>query len=189
MLDKWTESIDKGHSSNVIYMDYQKAFDTVPHRRLVGKLVSHGIRGEVLSRVESFLNDRRQRVVVNGKSSEWTDVTSGIPQGSVLGPILFVIYINDMPDGLSSEFFLFADDNKIFREIKQKRDCDLLQKRCKCYAIVDRYMAPPFPSLEMSCHDYWSKENQPGVIQFTRWEGGGIALNQVNSEKDISVII
>ena len=66
-------------------------------------------------------------MVVNGKSSEWTDVTSEIPQGSVLGPILFVIYINDMPDDLSSEIFLFADDTKIFKEIKQKRDCDFLQ--------------------------------------------------------------
>ena len=84
-------------------MDYQKAFDTVPHRRLVGKLASYGIRGEVLRWVETFLNDRRQRVVVNGKSSEWTDVTSGIPQGSVLGPILFVIYINNMPDGLQND--------------------------------------------------------------------------------------
>ena len=59
--------------------------------------------------------------------SEWTDVTSGIPQGSVFGPIIFVIYINDMPDGLSSEIFLFADDTKIFKEIKQKRDCNVLQ--------------------------------------------------------------
>ena len=70
VLDKWTESIDKGHSSDVIYMDYQKAFDTVHHRRLIGKLASYGIRGEVIRWVESFLNDRRQRVVVNGKSSE-----------------------------------------------------------------------------------------------------------------------
>ena len=96
---------------------FLESFDTVPHRRLVGKLASYGIRKEVLRWVESFLNDRRQKVAVNGESSEWTDVTSGIPQGSVLGPILFVIYINYMPDGLSSEIFLFADDTKIFKEI------------------------------------------------------------------------
>ena len=97
---------------------FRKLFDTVPHRRLVGKLAGYGIRGEVLRWLESFLNDRRQRVVVNGKSSEWTDVTSGIPLGSVLGPILFVIYINDV----------FADDTKIFKEIKQKRDCTIYCK-------------------------------------------------------------
>ena len=108
-------------------MHYQKAFATVPHRRLVGKLASYGIRGEVLRWVEAFLNDRRQRLVVNGKISEWTDVTSGIPQGSVFGPILFVIYKNDMPDGLSSEIFLFADYTNLFKEIQQKRDCDSLQ--------------------------------------------------------------
>ena len=66
-------------------------------------------------------------MVVNGKSSEWTDVTSGIARGSVLGPILFAIYINDMPDGLSSEIFLFADNTKIFKQRKHKRDCDSLQ--------------------------------------------------------------
>ena len=96
-------------------MDYQKVFDTVPQRRLVGKMASYGIRGEVLRWVESFLNDRRQRVVVNGKSSEWTDVTSGIPQGSVLGPIIFVIYINDMPDGLSSASFFICGRHQDFQ--------------------------------------------------------------------------
>ena len=123
VLDRWTESIEKGHSSDVIYMDYQNAFDTVPHRRLIGKLASYGIRGEVglLRWVESFLNDRRQRVVVNGKSSEWTNETSGIPQRSVLVPILFVIYINDMPNSLSSEIFLFADDPRFSRRFNKNK--------------------------------------------------------------------
>ena len=114
VLDKWTESIDKGHSSDVIYMDYQKAFDTVSHRRLVGKLASYGIKGEVLRWVEAFLNDRRQRLIVNGKSSEWTNLTSGIPQGSVPSPILFVIYIKDMPDGLSSLIFFICRRHQHF---------------------------------------------------------------------------
>ena len=73
------QSINKWHSSDVIYMVNQKAFDTVSHRRLVGKLASYGIRGEVCRRVEAFLNDRRQRMVVKGKPSEWSDVASGIP--------------------------------------------------------------------------------------------------------------
>ena len=115
VLDKWTKSINKGHSSDVIYMDHQEAFDTVPHRRLLGKLARYGIKGEVLRWVESFLNDRWQRVVVDGKSSEWTDITSGIPQGSVLGPISFVIYINDMPDGLSSEIFFICGRHQDFQ--------------------------------------------------------------------------
>ena len=147
-------------------MDYQKALDTVPHRRLVGKPASYGIRGEV----ESFLNERRRRVVVNGKSSEWTDVTSGIPQGSVLGQILFVIYINDMPDGLSSEIFLFGDGTKIFKEIKQKRDCDLLQNDLIFMELwTDIWLLRFHPQ---KCHAM-TMENQPGGIQFTRWQGGG----------------
>ena len=91
----------------------------MPHRRLVVKLASYGIGGEVLRWVESFLNDRRQRVVVNGESSEWTDVTSGIPQGGVLGPILFVIYINDMPDGLSSEIFYLRTTPRFSRRLNK----------------------------------------------------------------------
>ena len=104
-------------------------------------------------------------MVVNSKSSEWTDVTSGIPQGSVLGQILFVIYINDMPDDLSSEIFLFADDTKIFKEIKQKRDCDLLQNDLIFMQLwTDIWLLRFHPQ---KCHAM-TMENQPGGIQFTR---------------------
>ena len=88
-----------------------------------------------------------------------------------------------MPDGLSSEICLFADDTNIFQEIKPNTRLRFTAKRLKLYAIVDRYMTPPFPSPEMSCRGYWSKKNQPGRIQFTRWEGGGDVLNKVNSKK------
>ena len=112
-------------------MDFLKAFDSVPHRRLLGKLHSYGIRGQALRWIESFLTGRQQRVAVRGTFSGWTSVLSGIPQGSVLGPVLFVIYINDLPDVVLSELFMFADDTKIFREIRHHEDQAQLQADLK----------------------------------------------------------
>jgi hypothetical protein len=105
-----------------------KAFDKVPHRRLIHMMEYYGINDPVLNWTRAFLSDRRQRVVVNGESSEWRDVLSGIPQGSVLGPILFVIYINNLPEVVEGcEVYLFADDTKVFRSIFREEDCETLQ--------------------------------------------------------------
>ena len=104
-----------------------KAFDTVPHQRLLMKLRGYGIEGRILAWIEAFLADRRQRVVVNDSRSSWADVTSGIPQGSVLGPILFIIYINDMPTSVLSSIYLFADDAKVYRSISSNDDPPTLQ--------------------------------------------------------------
>ena len=100
------------------YMDFMKAFDKVPHRRLIIKLHNHGIQGKLLDWIRSILENRQQPVVINGQYSTWSNVTSGIPQGSVLGPLLFVIYINDLPDTVLSQVFLFADDTKMYRQIQ-----------------------------------------------------------------------
>jgi hypothetical protein len=126
-LDKWTEALDNGHYVDCIYMDFQKAFDKVPHNRLLEKIKSYGIVGPTLNWIKDFLKNRTQKVMVNGAGSEWENVTSGIPQGSVLGPILFVIYINDLPDTVESDSYLFADDTKIFRIIKGEDDKEILQ--------------------------------------------------------------
>ena len=128
ILDTWTYEIDRGHHTDVIYMDFKKAFDTVPHKRLISKLNSLNISKEIVNWIEAFISNRRQKVAVNGKESNWHDVTSGIPQGTVLGPLLFVLYINDLPDLTQSDTFLFADDIKIFRSIINTNDQDILQQ-------------------------------------------------------------
>ena len=115
----WTYEIDRGHHTDVIYMNFKKAFDTVPHKRLISKLNSLNISKEIVNWIEAFISNRRQKVAVNGKESNWHDVTSGIPQGTVLGigPLLFVLYINDLPDLTQSDTFPFADDIKIFTNL------------------------------------------------------------------------
>uniref|UniRef100_K7F105 Reverse transcriptase domain-containing protein n=1 Tax=Pelodiscus sinensis TaxID=13735 RepID=K7F105_PELSI len=119
---------DKGDPVDIVYLDFQKAFDKVPHQRLLCKLHGHGIRGKVLSWIENWLKDRKQRVGINGKFSDWRGVTSGVPQGSVLGPILFNLFINDLEKGVSSEVVKFADDTKLFRIVKTEADCEGLQE-------------------------------------------------------------
>ena len=121
------KSLVAGKEVDVAVMDFSKAFDVVPHKRLLHKLSHYGIRGNVHLWIKSFLSSRTQRVIVDGESSEPAPVTSGVPQGSVLGPILFLVFINDMPDCVKSCCRLFADDSIIYRSINSDEDAAILQ--------------------------------------------------------------
>ena len=116
-MEDITESIDNGKDVDTIYLDFSKAFDKEAHRRLLKKLENYGIRGNLLNWIQNFLTNRQQRVVIIGEISGWTDITSGIPKGSVLGPILFLVYINDLPGAIHGLMKGFADDAKIYCEI------------------------------------------------------------------------
>ena len=128
IMEIWTKILDDGGSWDCIYLDFAKAFDRVPHLRLISKLESIGISGNLLGWITDFLSNRKQSVVLNGARSSQRDVTSGIPQGSVLGPILFIIFINDMPNVIDSEIKIFADDTKLFRAITSIEDNEKLQE-------------------------------------------------------------
>ena len=122
------------HSStlvDMIYFDYQKAFDIVPHHRLKVRLKALGFKGNMLKWIESFLHQRRQRVTINGVKSDWGSVTSGVPQGSVLGPILFILFVNSISEEVDGDILLFADDTKLYKIIDTDEDQLAMQEDIK----------------------------------------------------------
>jgi hypothetical protein len=129
VMDEWTKAIDEGCTIDCIYMDFMKAFDMVPHKRLLSKLFTYGFSDDMIEWVRDFVVGRKQRVRIDGILSEEREVMSGIPQGSVLGPFLFLLYINDMPEVIKSVLFLFADDSKVYRIIHHSvHDRSILQE-------------------------------------------------------------
>ena len=111
------KSLDQGYEVRGVFLDISNTFGKVWHKGLIHKLKQNGIGGPLLKLLTDFLKSRKQRVVLNGQHSSWSDVLAGVPQGSILGPLLFLIYINDLSDGLQCNPKLFADDTSLFATV------------------------------------------------------------------------
>ncbi|XP_072030407.1 uncharacterized protein [Amphiura filiformis] len=126
-VEDLTRSLDNREQMDCLILDFSKAFDAVPHQRLLYKLNWYGIRGQTHTWIKNWLTSRKQTVVIEGEKSEEVDVISGVPQGTVLGPLLFILFVNDIGEETSSTIRLFADDALIYRHISSKADTDALQ--------------------------------------------------------------
>ena len=182
-LELWSEMMDVGDPIDVIYLDFRKAFDTVPHKRLIRKLKAYGIKGDILTWIRNFLSGRRQRVVVNGKLSSWEEILSGIPQGSVLGPILFVIFINDLPDEVMCTAKIFADDTKLFHCINSQEDRVRLQDDLNRLVEWSRKWQMSFNASK--CKVLHIGPSNPGY----EYNMSSTALEPTTDEKDLGVTI
>ena len=181
-LEYSTDALDKGDRVSVVYLDFSKAFDKIPHKRLLISLESHGLDGPLLKWIGAWLLGRKQRVIVNGHQSEWKAVKSGVPQGTVLAPLLFIIFVNLIDSDLTSNIWKFADDIKIARNVTSEDDKRALQ------ADLDALLK-------------WSKEWQMefnvdkckvlhlGVNNNDTYDLNGTKLAIVNEEKDLRVLV
>ena len=125
-MESWTKALDNGYGLDVVglYLDYRKAFDSVPHQRLLEKLKEFEIKGKLRVWLEDFLMSRTMTVGVRGAFSQLQAVlrVSGVPQGSVIGPLLFLLFVNELPNWIKNELRMFADDTKIWCPIKTAAD-------------------------------------------------------------------
>jgi len=186
VLDIWTHNLEIGGNIDVIYTDLEKAVDKVPHRRLISKLKSYGINADVIAWIEAFLSTRRQRVKINNVFSEWASVLSGIPQGSILGPLLFIIYINDLVDSCSngSELYLYADDAKLFRHILSGLDRGLLQRDLD---NLSNWTEKWLLKLNVNKCKYMSYERSHSDASVHQYTISGVNLEHVEVMKDLGV--
>ena len=128
LIDELARGLSSGRQTDLILLDFSKAFDKVNHTKLLFKLHQHGITRNNLSWIKAFLLGRSQCVALEGEKSSEIPVTSGVPQGSVLGPILFLLYINDLPENINSQVRLFADDTAVYLTVTSKNDSQALQQ-------------------------------------------------------------
>ena len=189
-LETLTRLVDEGHSVDIVFCDFSKAFDKVPHQRLLTKMQAHGIQGKLLKWVEEWLKDRKQRVVLNGKSSNWTPVTSGVPQGSCLGPTLFLIFINCIDDCINTATGIiskFADDTKVGRVVANEEDREELQNEIDNLVNWTEKWQMEFNASKCKVIHFGTKN--PG---YSYTMGGfapsGVVLGVFEDERDVEVM-
>ena len=183
--ENWINIMESGDTVDVIYTDFAKAFDSVPHQRLLRKLKSSGIIGNTLAWIMAFLSDREQCVRIEEEYSSWINVKSGIPQGSVLGPILFVIFINDMPEVVDSFIQLFADDAKVFDSVNLRDENSGKRLQSDIDARTDWSKKWQLPFNVSKCKVLHIGNCNP----YKRYKMKGKKLEHINEEKDLGVII
>lgn len=180
-----TYNMERGNQVDTIYTDYCKAFDRIDHKILLSKLLSLGIRGDLFRWFTSYVLCRSQSVVLNGYSSSWVYIPSGVPQGSLLGPLLFVIFINDIGSCLlNSKFLLFADDMKIFKVVNNTSDAILLQEdldRLDAYCLANKL------ELNVSKCFYINFTRKRNIFNF-KYRIKNSILSRKNSALDLGVL-
>ena len=178
-VDLILELLSEGMPVDLLYFDFRKAFDTVPHYRLLTKLRNYGITGKCLDIIQNFLSDRTMTVLVGGNKSETKCVTSGVPQGSVLGPLLFVLFVNDLPEHVKSHLKLFADDLKIVANASLhnvvSQDIEALEKWENTWLL--RFNPTKCKVLHIN------KNNNPGNNYYI----GGVEMTSVVNECDLGL--
>ena len=174
---------DNTRAVDIIYLDFQKAFDKVPHKRLINKVKAYGLNGDIAAWIEDWLSNRKQRVVINGKSSDWINVNSGVPQGSVLGPILFIIYINDIDEGIKCKISKFADDTKIANKVDSENERQLLQSDLNTLIEWSNKWQMKF-NID-KCHVLHIGNQNPKAT----FSINNIPMTSVDKEKDLGIIV
>ena len=179
-LDDITSSLDEGEGMDMVFLDYKKAFDTVPHKRLLYKVRKYGFGDIYINWIKDFLTNRKQRVHIRGQFSEPTEVLSGVPQGSVLGPLLFILFVNDIPDTVNAKVKMYADDTKVY---ERQTEADSLQRDLERLEEWSRKWLMKFN--ELKCKVMYFGKNNPKHTYLL----GNTELEKVTNEKDLGVYI
>jgi len=187
---EWFQSLEEGKEICAVFFDFKKAFDSVPHRPLVTKLQQMGVPDHVLLWIASYLTCRSQRVVVNGATSQSMPVLSGVPQGSVLGPLLFLIYIDgitSIPISSGTQTVLYADDLLLFRQISRQEDFTTLQRDIMA---IEQWVLDNHLTFNTSKCNYMmlSRKRSP-TTPFHPLMLNGLHLNRVECFKYLGVLL
>ena len=182
VMEDLTTLLDEKNPVDIIYLDFRKAFDSVPHERLLCKLQAYGVTGNILNWIRNFLTGRVQKVRVGNANSSLAEVLSGIPQGSILGPVLFTVFINDLPEGIQSSCKIFADDTKIY---DKSGNCSRIQGDLK---RLERWTEEwnLYFNVE-KCKVMHLGRNNPGVKYTMKMGNDDFDITVCKEEKDLGV--